>query len=69
MDNSYTSVNQDSFNLYCPTCGTPRKGIQEAEEEVFKTFCCHYCGQSLGTGILLNLKVVCPKCKKMVIMA
>jgi len=69
MDNSYTSVNQDSFNLYCPTCGTPRKDIQAAEDETFKTFYCHNCGKALGTGILLNLKVICPNCKKIVVFA
>ncbi|MEA1967875.1 MAG: hypothetical protein U9N77_06615 [Thermodesulfobacteriota bacterium] len=68
MDTSYTSVDEDNFNLYCPTCGAPRADIRATEEETFKTFSCHNCGQALGTGILLNLKVICPKCKKMVIM-
>jgi len=39
----------------------------EAEEEVSKTFYCLNCEEALGVGILLNLKVICPKCEMMVV--
>ena len=66
-DKATTTVKEDSSTLYCPTCRTPRKDIMEAEEEVFKTFYCLNCGEALGVGILLNLKVICPKCAMMVV--
>ena len=64
-----TSVKEDSSTLYCPTCRTPRKDIQEADDELFKTFYCLNCNAALGVGILLSLKVICPKCEMMVVVS
>lgn len=64
-----TSVKQDSTFLYCPTCRTPRKDIQEAEDAVFQHFHCLNCGKTLGAGILLNLRVICPYCEALVIVS
>jgi Zn finger protein HypA/HybF involved in hydrogenase expression len=66
MDKPTTSVKEDSSTLYCPTCGKPRDDIKEADEELFKTFYCLNCGKALGVGILLSLKVVCPRCEMLV---
>jgi len=67
MDKKITSIKKDNSTLYCPTCRTPRKDIQEAVEEIFETFYCLNCDTALGVGILLNLKVICPKCEMMVL--
>ena len=62
-----TSIIEDNTDLYCPTCRTPRKDIQDAEGEVFQTFYCSNCGEALGVGILLGLKVICPECDMIVV--
>jgi predicted RNA-binding Zn-ribbon protein involved in translation (DUF1610 family) len=67
MDKKTTSITEDSSDLYCPTCGKPRDDIKLADAEVFTTFYCLNCGEALGTGILLGLKVICPKCEMMVV--
>ena len=67
MDKQTASIAEDSSNLYCPTCGKPRDDIQEEDEEVFTTFHCLNCGEALGTGILLGLKVIGPKCDMLVV--
>ena len=67
MKKPTTSIKEDSSTLYCPTCGKPRDDIKEADGELFKTFYCLNCENPLGVGILLGLKVICPKCKMMVV--
>ncbi|MBU1343508.1 MAG: hypothetical protein KKE44_09985 [Proteobacteria bacterium] len=67
MDKKTTGVSEDSSTLYCPTCGTAREDIRQPEGELFKTFYCLNCGVALGIGLLLGLKVKCPKCDCLVI--
>ncbi len=68
MDKPITATIEDSTDLYCPTCGKPRDDIEDTNDHVFKTLSCGNCGEALGTGIILGLKVVCPKCDMMVVM-
>ena len=68
MDRPITSVEEDSSTLYCPTRGKPNDQISNADDEIFKTYYCLNCGQALGVGIFLSLKVVCPKCDMLVVM-
>lgn len=68
MEKPSTSITEDSLELYCPTCGKPRDDIQDTEDEIFQTFYCLNCGEALGVGILLGLKVICPKCDMLVVL-
>ena len=67
MDEKTTGITEDRSTLYCPTCGKSRDDIKQADDELFSTIYCLNCGEALGVGILLGLKVICPKCKMMVV--
>jgi len=67
MDEETTGITEDRSTLYCPTCGKSRDDIKQADDELFSTIYCLNCGEALGVGILLGLKVICPKCRMMVV--
>ena len=59
-------VNNFVLWIDLPSCGKPKDDVKHADNEVVKTFYCLDCGEALGTGILLGLKVICPQCRMMV---
>ena len=62
-----TSVKKDNTTLYCPTCGKAKDGLPDKSQTGIDTYYCLNCGEALGVGIILGLKVICPNCEMLVV--